>query len=58
MDKIYDKPTATHIVFYSQEEITAKFSLPSIHAFGNDDSGMGDLGGSDGIGNGGSDLEI
>ncbi len=46
MDKIYSKPTATHIVFYSKEEITKEIALPSIYAFGDDDD-IG-LGGSDG----------
>lgn len=56
MDKIYDKPTATHIVFYSKEKITEEIVLPSIHAFGDEgDMGPSD---SDGTGNGGANWPI
>ena len=48
MDKIYDKPTATHIVFYSQEKITEEIPLPGIQVFAN--GGDLDIGASNGSG--------
>ena len=42
MDKIYDKPTATHIVFYSEEKIAFEMPLKGIWAYNSD--GGTDLG--------------
>lgn len=55
MKKIYEKPKAEYIAFYSDEEIAANLPLAQ---YANDDGEGGIIGGSGGVGDGGADWEV
>ena len=55
MKKIYEKPKAEYIAFYSDEEIASNLPLAK---YANSEGGGGIIGGSGGFGDGGEDWEI